>query len=62
MFMKKLAVFIGLVCLCVTGIYAKGWKAEHVVMIAFDGWGAYSVPKADIPNIRRMMDEGCAIR
>lgn len=59
MFMKKLAVFIGLVCLCVTGIYAKGWKAEHVVMIAFDGWSAYSVPKADIPNIRRMMDEGC---
>lgn len=30
--------------------------ARHVVLIALDGWGAYSVPKAEnIPNIRDIM-------
>lgn len=34
-------------------------KAKHVIMIAFDGWGAYSVPKADIPHIKALMQKGC---
>ncbi|MCR8918031.1 alkaline phosphatase [Bacteroides sp. ET225] len=34
-------------------------KAKHVVLIGLDGWGAYSVSKAEIPNIRKMMNEGC---
>ena len=34
-------------------------KAKHVVLIGIDGWGAYSVPKADIPNIKGLMNEGC---
>ena len=25
-------------------------KAKHVVLIGLDGWGAYSVSKAEIPN------------
>ena len=41
-------------------LQAARWKARHVVLIAIDGWGAYSVPKADsIPNIRALMDRGC---
>lgn len=34
------------------------WKAKHVIMIGIDGWGAYSVSKAKIPNIRFLMDSG----
>ena len=34
-------------------------KAKHVVLIGLDGWGAYSVSKAETPNIRKMMNEGC---
>ena len=35
-------------------------RAGHVLLIGIDGWGAYSVPKAhDIPNLRKLMDEGC---
>lgn len=34
-------------------------KAKHVVLVALDGWGAYSVPKADIPNIKSLMENGC---
>ncbi|MBR5542135.1 MAG: alkaline phosphatase [Bacteroides sp.] len=33
--------------------------AEHVIYIGLDGWGSYSVDKADIPNIKLLMDEGC---
>lgn len=29
------------------------------MLIGLDGWGAYSVSKAEIPNIRKMMNEGC---
>lgn len=35
-------------------------KAQHVVLIGIDGWGAYSVPKAhDVPNIQYFMQNGC---
>lgn len=34
------------------------WKAKHVVLIGIDGWGSYSIPKAEIPNIRCLMDSG----
>lgn len=33
--------------------------AEHVILVGFDGWGAYSVPKADMPNLKKLMQEGC---
>ena len=35
---------------------AKGKdKAKHVVLIGLDGWGAYSLPKADMPNVKKLM-------
>ena len=38
---------------------AKGKdKAKHVVLIGLDGWGAYSLPKADMPNVKRLMEDG----
>ncbi len=36
-----------------------GWKAEHVVFIGLDGWGAYSVERADMPNVKELMNKGC---
>lgn len=33
--------------------------AKHAVLIALDGWGAYSVPKAQIPHIKSLMEQGC---
>ena len=36
---------------------AKGKdKAKHVVFIGLDGWGAYSLPKADMPNVKKLME------
>lgn len=33
-------------------------KADHVVMIGLDGWGAYSMEKAEMPVVRQLMAEG----
>lgn len=33
-------------------------KTQHVVFIGMDGWGAYSMPKADMPNVKKLMEEG----
>lgn len=37
---------------------AVNWKNKHVVLIGLDGWGAYSVEKAEMPNVKRLMNEG----
>ena len=59
--MKKLTFSLLLsllaVCLISTPCQAKG-KAKHVVLIGLDGWGAYSVPKAEIPTIKKLMADG----
>ena len=34
-------------------------KAKHVFVIAFDGWGSYSMEHVDMPNTRSLMAEGC---
>lgn len=31
----------------------------HVFIIGFDGWGSYSVPKAEMPVLKKMMSQGC---
>lgn len=40
-------------------VHAAKWRAGHVIVIALDGWGGYSVSKAKIPNIRSVMESGC---
>lgn len=56
--MKKTFLFlIAALSFLLSGQAAE--KAKHVVLIGLDGWGAYSVSKAEIPNIRKMMNEGC---
>lgn len=31
----------------------------HVFLIGFDGWGSYSMSKADMPVLKNMMEQGC---
>ena len=33
-------------------------KPAHVIVVGFDGWGAYSVPKAEMPNLSELMERG----
>ncbi len=59
--MKKFTITLALSIIAVlfatTPCNAKG-KAKHVVLIGLDGWGAYSVPKADMPNVKQLMADG----
>lgn len=60
--MKKLNVVLAVVLAVLTmNSFAKapGVKGvKHVVLIGLDGWGAYSVPKANMPNVKSLMEKG----
>jgi len=55
---KNVVLLLVLSLLCVNVSSSAKWKAKHVVLIGLDGWGAYSVAKADMPNVKKMMAEG----
>ena len=59
--MKKIALWAMCIAVMVLSGCRKApeWKAEHVFVIGLDGWGAYSVEKADMPNVKALMDAGC---
>lgn len=54
-----LTIMLLLVGFSTQATQAAKWRAKHAILIALDGWGAYSVPKAKIPNIRSVMESGC---
>lgn len=58
--MNKKLFFI---CLLLAGFTAFGYaakpKAKHIVYIGMDGWGSYSLPKADMPVVKSLMENGC---
>lgn len=58
LFSFLLAVTVGLTS-AFSADAARRSKAEHVIIVGLDGWGAYSVPKADMPNVKALMDAGC---
>ena len=33
-------------------------KAKHVILIGLDGWGSYSFEKAEMPNVKKLAEEG----
>lgn len=51
-----------LFCLFICGFaamsYAAKPKAKHVVYIGLDGWGSYSVAKAEMPTVKSLMESG----
>ncbi|MDL2255628.1 alkaline phosphatase [Parabacteroides sp. OttesenSCG-928-G06] len=56
-------VIITFITLLIGGIAfslsAQSWKAKHVVLIGLDGWGSYSVEKANMPHVKNLMENGC---
>jgi len=57
---RKLIFSLALMVLSVMSFqgYANPKGIKHIVLIGIDGWGAYSVPKADIPTLKMMMEKG----
>lgn len=54
----KLILASAFLMLCADAAMAAKWKARHVVLIGMDGWGAYCMEKAEMPNVRKLMAEG----
>ena len=54
---KVLLFFICILC-GIEIVDAASWRAKHVVLIGLDGWGAYSMEKAEMPNVKKLMKEG----
>lgn len=53
-----------LVIICCAAVACRSGKeagpvAGHVVFIGLDGWGSYSLPQADMPNVKALMENGC---
>ena len=59
--MKKniLLILLGIFfALSTNNTYASSRNAKHVILIGLDGWGAYSVLKAEMPNVKKLMKDG----
>lgn len=58
--MKKslISLFLLLAAFSSVSLSAKP-KAKHLIFIGLDGWGAYSMPKADMPAVKSLMAQGC---
>src|SRR5690606_37803101 len=57
--MKRiLPIFLGcLLFMCIPSLYAQN-QVKHVVVVGFDGLGAYAVPKANMPHLKKLMEDG----
>jgi predicted AlkP superfamily pyrophosphatase or phosphodiesterase len=62
LFVKTILMSLFIAC-AATGMTFAGTKAKHVIFIGLDGWGSYSFEKADMPNIKKLTDEGaCTLK
>jgi predicted AlkP superfamily pyrophosphatase or phosphodiesterase len=43
---------------CASAEKPQTWIASHVIFIGLDGWGAYSIEKADMPCVKQLMYDG----
>jgi len=55
---RNLLLPLLLVGLSTCAVMAQSKKIKHVVLVGFDGFGAYALPKAEMPNLKQMMQEG----
>ncbi|WP_222852173.1 hypothetical protein [Olivibacter sp. SDN3] len=54
---KKLLALCYLMLVCFS-LRAEVKKVKHVVLIGCDGFGAYALPEADMPNLKKLMTTG----
>ena len=57
--MKRLLILSLLLFFAIqSSVTAQVKKAKHVILIGFDGLGAYAIPKANMPNLKKLMEGG----
>ncbi|WP_339926317.1 alkaline phosphatase [uncultured Cyclobacterium sp.] len=57
---KKLTIMLlfPAILLSTGALHAQVKKVKHVVLLGLDGLGSYAIPKAEMPNLKRIMDSG----
>lgn len=55
--MKKLIILTHLL-FSVFALNAQVKQAKHIILIGCDGFGAYALPEADMPNLKKLMETG----
>ncbi|WP_316792653.1 alkaline phosphatase [Pedobacter frigoris] len=55
--MKRSMIALCILCLTLQ-LNAQVKKVKHVVLIGCDGFGAYAVPDAKMPNLKKLMETG----
>lgn len=56
--MKKISYLVLLMATVLLTSCHTQRKAEHVFIVGLDGWGAYSMEKADMPHVKSLMESG----
>jgi len=56
--MKKLFFTLAVLIIFIFSAYSTRKNEKHVIFIGLDGWGAYCMEKADMPNTRALMNSG----
>lgn len=56
--LRLFAALTLLVAVAALPFRADAIKPRHVIFIGLDGWGGYSMPKADMPTVNKLMDLG----
>lgn len=56
--MKRLVILAAVALSMLLSANLSAKQPSHIVFIGLDGWGAYSMPKADMPNVKALMDRG----
>lgn len=57
--MKKSMISFCLLCIGLS-VSAQVKNVKHVVLIGCDGFGAYAVPEAKMPNLKKLMETGAS--
>ena len=55
---RNLLLILVLTIVTISSAFAAKPKAKHVIWIGLDGWGAYSVEKAEMPTVKKLMADG----
>lgn len=56
--MKKSILFLIVLFFISLSGFSQTKKIKHVILLGFDGFGAYAFDSANIPNMRKMMADG----
>lgn len=56
--MKRFRFVIAALLVALFALPTCAKKPDHVIVVGFDGWGAYSVPNAEMPNLSELMGQG----